>query len=453
MPPPLHPASRPRSSPAAARAALLVALGAAALAGAGNAARGQWTVTVLGPVGQDSSANGGVGGAGPDMSGGLTPGAQVGYVLVPVGTTGQTQYHAAIWNGTAVNWVDLHPPGAASSIAFSVAQVAGVVAGRKSVVVGGVAVLGGYHAAMWPSGGGTVGGVPVWNDLNPAGANASLALCVIADGGAVGTGTTEVGFATFGFLDHAGMWSGTGAQWTDLHPTGPNWIGLTHSHAVACDANQQVGYATIGTWHATVWSGSASSAVDLHPPGSTRSECAGVSGGVQVGNAIIGGQRHATLWRGTPGSMVDLHPVQATASVSTSITGPWQAGDVTIAGIHHASIWNGSAATWVDISPALGDGWGDSFARGIWRDGTTLFVAGEAINTQSGREVAILWRKTICCPADFDCSGGPVPVSVADIFDFIGAWFAGDPRADVNGVNGIDVQDIFDFLTAWFAGC
>ena len=44
-------------------------------------------------------------------------------------------------------------------------------------------------------------------------------------------------------------------------------------------------------------------------------------------------------------------------------------------------------------------------------------------------------------------------LDVQDIFEFLTAWFAADPRADFNGVNGITVQDIFDFLTAWFAGC
>lgn len=79
------------------------------------------------------------------------------------------------------------------------------------------------------------------------------------------------------------------------------------------------------------------------------------------------------------------------------------------------------------------------------------------------------------CRADFDCSG---QVAVGDIFGFLTAWFAGDPRAhyspfnlsaqdifaflgawfqalpiaDFDGVNGINVQDIFAYLTAWFAG-
>ncbi len=53
------------------------------------------------------------------------------------------------------------------------------------------------------------------------------------------------------------------------------------------------------------------------------------------------------------------------------------------------------------------------------------------------------------CIADFNCSN---TVSVQDIFDYLAAWFAGTPSADING-GGIGVQDIFDFLAAWFVGC
>ena len=54
------------------------------------------------------------------------------------------------------------------------------------------------------------------------------------------------------------------------------------------------------------------------------------------------------------------------------------------------------------------------------------------------------------CPADFNCSGA---TTIQDIFDFLAAWFAGNPSANFNGVGGITIQDIFDFLAAWFAGC
>ncbi|HMN40288.1 MAG TPA: immunoglobulin domain-containing protein, partial [Phycisphaerales bacterium] len=60
----------------------------------------------------------------------------------------------------------------------------------------------------------------------------------------------------------------------------------------------------------------------------------------------------------------------------------------------------------------------------------------------------------LACAADFnaDCV-----LEVQDIFDFLNAWFAGDPAANFNGSTGfppdLEIQDIFDFLNAWFAGC
>lgn len=54
------------------------------------------------------------------------------------------------------------------------------------------------------------------------------------------------------------------------------------------------------------------------------------------------------------------------------------------------------------------------------------------------------------CPADFNGSG---TVTVQDIFDFLAAWFAGNPAADFDGSGTVTVQDIFSFLSAWFAGC
>lgn len=54
------------------------------------------------------------------------------------------------------------------------------------------------------------------------------------------------------------------------------------------------------------------------------------------------------------------------------------------------------------------------------------------------------------CAADFDDSGA---INVQDIFGFLAAWFAGEPRADFDGTGGNTVADIFAFLAAWFAGC
>lgn len=52
------------------------------------------------------------------------------------------------------------------------------------------------------------------------------------------------------------------------------------------------------------------------------------------------------------------------------------------------------------------------------------------------------------CPGDFNCSG---TVTVQDIFDFLSAYFGGDPLADFNGVGGTTVQDLFDYLAAYFS--
>ncbi len=54
-----------------------------------------------------------------------------------------------------------------------------------------------------------------------------------------------------------------------------------------------------------------------------------------------------------------------------------------------------------------------------------------------------------CCKADFNHVNG---VTVQDIFDFLNAYFSGQPTADLGG-DGVSVQDIFDFLAAFFTGC
>jgi cytochrome c peroxidase len=54
------------------------------------------------------------------------------------------------------------------------------------------------------------------------------------------------------------------------------------------------------------------------------------------------------------------------------------------------------------------------------------------------------------CAADMNADGA---ITTADVFSYLNAWFAGDPRADYNGDTHIEIQDIFDFLSGWFGGC
>lgn len=58
---------------------------------------------------------------------------------------------------------------------------------------------------------------------------------------------------------------------------------------------------------------------------------------------------------------------------------------------------------------------------------------------------------TPCCKADFNKQSG---ITVQDVFDFLGAWFASSPDANFtgNGAGTPTVQSVFDYLAAWFAG-
>jgi len=57
---------------------------------------------------------------------------------------------------------------------------------------------------------------------------------------------------------------------------------------------------------------------------------------------------------------------------------------------------------------------------------------------------------TVRCRGDFNLSGD---VTVQDLFDFLAAYFANDPAADVNNTGTLSVQDIFDFLEHFFGPC
>lgn len=54
------------------------------------------------------------------------------------------------------------------------------------------------------------------------------------------------------------------------------------------------------------------------------------------------------------------------------------------------------------------------------------------------------------CPADINSSGS---LTVQDVFDFLGAYFAGEQAGDFNGNGMRDLQDVYDFVAAYFAGC
>jgi hypothetical protein len=69
-----------------------------------------------------------------------------------------------------------------------------------------------------------------------------------------------------------------------------------------------------------------------------------------------------------------------------------------------------------------------------------------------GGAVSLVWFRNFPCVCVAEYDGAP-GLSVADVFAFLNAWFAGAPNADFNRSGGLEIQDIFDYLTAWFRGC
>jgi hypothetical protein len=50
---------------------------------------------------------------------------------------------------------------------------------------------------------------------------------------------------------------------------------------------------------------------------------------------------------------------------------------------------------------------------------------------------------------DFNHDG---KVEIQDLFDYLTAWFAGKPEADVNGNKVLEGLDILEFVNSWLAG-
>jgi len=139
--------------------------------------------------------------------------------------------------------------------------------------------------------------------------------------------------------------------------------------------------------------------------------------------ATLGGGPHAVAWTvgGTDAPPISCGSVTIRLSTDGGATFPDTLGSFDN---------NGSATVMLPINIAA--------ARvRIDADGNVFFAV-------SGSFVVVR------CAADFNGTGG---VSVEDIFDYLAAYFSGDPRSDFNGEGGVSVQDVFDFLSAYFSAC
>lgn len=262
------------------------------------------------------------------------------------------------------------------------------------------------------------------------------------------TGTPQVGQALIGGDWHASLWSGTASSWVDLNP-----VDSTLSLAHATSGSQQAGYAYINNvGQASVWSGTAASWVSLHPAGATVSEAYDTTGTQQVGYAAVGDKWHASLWSGTASSWVDLNPASAEQSWAGATTGSQQVGWAVVGGVTRSSLWSGTAESWEDLSLALNGSWSESFALGIWSDGTMLYVAGYGYNKDMERSEALLWTRPIATACYPDCDGSGA-LDIDDFVCFQTLYALGDPTADCDQSGELNIDDFVCFQTLFALGC
>lgn len=190
---------------------------------------------------------------------------QVGTADVQI-TPNLTGPHAGMWTGTAESWVDLNPTGAEFSGARAVygGSQGGFVHMPEWTTAWGSALL---HASLWS------GSADNWVDLNPNGA-ANSGINGMDGRQQVGCAAFTVSMS--GAVSHAGYWQGTAESWVDLNPTLASLstaVGVSNGWQVGyiIDEDNQT--------RASIWQGTASSWLDLNsllPSYYTRSMALGV---------------------------------------------------------------------------------------------------------------------------------------------------------------------------------
>lgn len=239
-----------------------------------------------------------------------------------VGYCGQTYTHgASLWRGTASSFINLHPPGQYSSVAYAMEGQRVVGYTRTTPYVS-------PRAAVWTS---SSAGSMV--DVHPSNWTGS----VLHDT----DGIHHVGVMSRPSIHHAGLWEATSNSVLDLNPW---WA--TNSLAWAMNDVFQVGYATIGgREHAVRWSGSSYSAVDLHPPFAHSSSALGIYKGIAVGYYALAHQndRYAAVLDG-PYGFIDLHQYLPAGYINSTANGiasdGYILGEATLPGGEvHAVIW------------------------------------------------------------------------------------------------------------------
>lgn len=104
-----------------------------------------------------------------------------------------------------------------------------------------------------------------------------------------------------------------------------------------------------------------------------------------------------------------------------------------------------------DVTIELIDGW-PTFIEGD----VSGWLANTRLNAPAGFGHIGFWNYTVTrelgpvCAADFD---NDARRTIEDIFVYLAAWFAGEPRCDQDGTQGVTLDDLLLFINRWFAGC
>ncbi len=276
------------------------------------------------------------------------------------------QSHPALWFGSAASCVDLTPPGATGGDVFAVSG---------SQQGGRVTVDGHFHAAVWS------GSAASFVDLHPSGATKSSLNAV--------TATQQGGVVFVGDITRAGLWTGSSASYVDLTPAGASQAEIN-----AMSGSVQAGSAFIASHnHAGLWAGTADSFLDLNPEGALASNAYGYDGSHEVGYAAFGGTPHAALWSDTAESFVDLNG-SCSLSAAFAVSESWQVGYFLNGKSAQAALWNGTAESLINLTSYLGPDYDTAEAIGVWSDGNTVYIAGEA-SGPSVNSQAILWTVNV----------------------------------------------------------
>jgi hypothetical protein len=312
----------------------------------------------------------------------------------------------ARWSPSTSTWSPMGAgiPGASLNIIRAMALLpdGDVIVGGQFTSAGGIAAAG---VARWtPS-------TNAWSTLGSGPGGNVYALAALPDGDVLAGGNFG------GFVGRVMRWSSSAGTWTSV---GTGWNGEVYALAALPSGDVLAG----GTF--------------------------GLAAGVSASN-IARWTRSTNTWSAMDSGLYGPGPIARVDALAVL-----RSGDVIVAGgfagagaaaAANVARWNPATGAWSPLGAGTN---AETAALATSPNGDV--IAGGYFTTAGGNASAYFarWTTHPVCPADFNCSGA---VSFQDLFDFLAAWYAHDPRSSIGHTGPPTVQDIFDFLAAWFAGC